>query len=202
MPQPSLGFIPSKPCSSSRSRTPLGAACSLAVLDRASLRPRPRSTCCPGFRRRARREAWLPGSPPERPAPFQPSLRTTSPTPWIERERERRSTSPTSSASKPSSLHEAVPQRRRSGDHGPCSPGLAPLQSLPPIEPRTLRPGGPFRPPRASSRDDEGGDPSSPGEDARPRGRSTSSAPDPRSDRRPARAASRRQSSLPRPSRL
>jgi hypothetical protein len=34
--------------------------------------PWTRSALCSGFHRRARREAWLPGSPPELPAPFQP----------------------------------------------------------------------------------------------------------------------------------
>jgi len=62
MPQPSLGFVPSEPCSSSRSRTPLGAASFLAVLHRASIRSWTRAAVCPGFHRRPRlidAVAWI-----------------------------------------------------------------------------------------------------------------------------------------------
>lgn len=63
---------------------------------------------------------------------------------------------------------------------GVASRPLLPWASAPPEpcsgRPSDPRPDGPFRPPRASSRDDEGCDPSPPGEVARPRGRSTSSA--------------------------
>jgi len=181
MPQPSLGFSPFEAlllvgvAAASRLRSAPLRLESQGVMSR-STRPRPFT---PGFTdvRASRETRW--------PAPHRSSerrfLRAVSPPRGLpdapDRVRpDRAGTSPASSASKPCSPHEAVPRRRRSGVHGRCSPGLAPLQSLAPIEPRTLRPDGPFRPPRASSRDDEGGDPSPPGEASRPRGRATSSA--------------------------
>jgi len=98
--------------------------------------------CCSGFHRRARREAWLPGSPPELPAPFQPpSCCHADDIPdTLDRTRRRPAATPASSASKPSSPHEAVPRRRRNGDPALAPLGLRPSRAF-------LRPSlGPFDP--------------------------------------------------------
>jgi hypothetical protein len=183
--RPPLGFHPSEPCSSPRSRTLLRAASSRAVLHRlsssTSLAARLRSSAGPrGPSLLAVGPCGLPARPdviarslPLRVSPtraprgtfarfpagarasFPPAFARARPpvSPPLSTTRAsiRRTTPPASAASKPSSPREAVPRRRRSDIRGRCSPGLSPLQSLAPIEPRVLLPREQFRSLRAST---------------------------------------------------
>lgn len=222
MPRPPLGFLPSEPCSSPRSTDPLGPAmlpcsCSPVVKTPALSRgPRSPHACRaalrPGFHRRPRREARLPGSPPE-----------------LGRRFDRRSPADVPAAldrAPPCGAHvtgsvcfEAlIPPRSRAGSVGVTRP-LRPLLSwaFAPPEPCSDRASGPVHPvgptrrlprgkrraacpPRASTGDDGECDPPPPGE-----GRRASRPPaprrrhGPRCERGPARAASRRHPCLPRP---
>jgi hypothetical protein len=175
VPQPSLGFLPFEALLlagvAGPSRVPLA---SLRLDRRASNRDR----SAQGLSLRvsltptplARHGGQLPAGAASvvspgtcRHASSSPTLRTLCATTTSRRHRLR-------------PLRSLHPPTKLDRSRGRCSPGLSPLQSLAPIAPRTLRPDGPFRPSRASSRDLEGCDPSTPGEIARPRGRSTSSA--------------------------
>jgi hypothetical protein len=202
MPQPPVGFS-LQSLAPRRGRVRLSASpCSLAVLRRASS---PRARTRPfhsGFHRRPRLSTRWPGSPPELGHRFHRACAyarigfpgaLTTPAHLGEWK------SPASSASKPRSPREAVPTAPPKRDRRPLLSWASPLQSLAPIEPRDLIPCGPFRPPRASLRDDEE---RSPRRQVKPddlAAATTSWAPDPQGDCGSARAASRRQPCLPRP---
>jgi hypothetical protein len=171
MPLPPVGFslqsvaprLGSRPPSRARS-APLQS--STAVPEVRCARSRP-----PGFTD-SRADARWPGSPPELGRRFHRDRSRDFPD-ALDPTQRAHPVPAASSASKPSSPCESVPTRPRFRDASrPVLSWALPLQSVAPLEPRVLScPGGPFRPPRASTATTRVAIPPPPGEAARPRGR-------------------------------
>jgi len=178
MPQPSLGFIPSGAfllvgvAHPSRGRL---LPCSHPPgVNSAGARARPSHR---GFHRRpCTVECTLAGSPPQLRAPFPPCGRVAASS-RLPRDPGPRAPSSARDVTVFTCFEALFPPRSRTAPateatrRGRCSPGLSPLQSLAPIEPRTLRPHGPFRPSQASPAMTRGATPRHQVRPPRPRGR-------------------------------